>query len=212
VLETHRPQERNKVQAFNDFLVFGMMALGSFSSGQLLAHYGWSMVNMVVFPAGAARPCGAVACVIRKAQGEAAGGWRDSRSGYLIFNLIAGGPMPTRARLDEFIAAVVSGDHAGAIERFYTEDASMQENAAAPRVGRDVLVAHERAVLERVKSVTSTCVASVVEGDRVAINWVFEFVYHSGKTGRFDEVALQEWRGDRVFRERFFYDPSKPAA
>ena len=46
--------------------------------------------------------------------------------------------MPTRARLDEFIAAVVSGDHAGAIERFYTEDASMQENAAAPRVGRDV--------------------------------------------------------------------------
>jgi len=68
-----------------------------------------------------------------------------------------------------------------------------------------------QAVLERVKSVTSTCVASVVEGDRVAINWVFEFVYKSGKTGRFDEVALQEWRGDRVFRERFFYDPSKPA-
>ena len=44
--------------------------------------------------------------------------------------------MPPRARLDEFIAAVVSGDHAGAIERFYTEDASMQENAAAPRVGK----------------------------------------------------------------------------
>ena len=33
VLETHRPQERNKVQAFNDFLIFGTMALGSFSSG-----------------------------------------------------------------------------------------------------------------------------------------------------------------------------------
>jgi MFS family permease len=50
VLETHRPQERNKVQAFNDFLVFGMMAIGSFSSGQLLANYGWSAVNLVVFP------------------------------------------------------------------------------------------------------------------------------------------------------------------
>ncbi|WP_375412171.1 MFS transporter [uncultured Bradyrhizobium sp.] len=50
VLETHRPQERNKVQAFNDFLVFGVMALGSFSSGQLLASYGWSAVNIVVFP------------------------------------------------------------------------------------------------------------------------------------------------------------------
>jgi hypothetical protein len=50
VLETHRPQERNKIQAFNDFLVFGVMALGSFSSGQLLANYGWSAVNLVVFP------------------------------------------------------------------------------------------------------------------------------------------------------------------
>jgi len=50
VLGTHRPQERNKVQAFNDFLVFGTMAIGSFSSGQLLANYGWSAVNMVVYP------------------------------------------------------------------------------------------------------------------------------------------------------------------
>ena len=50
VLETHRPQERNKVQAFNDFLVFGTMAIGSFISGQLLADFGWSMVNLVVYP------------------------------------------------------------------------------------------------------------------------------------------------------------------
>src|SRR6202158_4953834 len=50
VLATHRPQERNKVQAFNDFLVFGTMAVGSFSSGQLLASYGWSAVNLVVYP------------------------------------------------------------------------------------------------------------------------------------------------------------------
>jgi MFS family permease len=50
VLEAHRPEERNKVQAFNDFLVFGMMAIGSFSSGQLLADFGWAAVNWVVFP------------------------------------------------------------------------------------------------------------------------------------------------------------------
>ncbi|MBV8850293.1 MAG: MFS transporter [Methylobacteriaceae bacterium] len=50
VLETHTPAERNKVQAFNDFLVFGTMAIGSFSSGQILANSGWSAVNLVVFP------------------------------------------------------------------------------------------------------------------------------------------------------------------
>ena len=50
VVETHSPLEKNKVQAFNDFLVFGTMALGSFSSGKLLTDYGWDMVNYVVFP------------------------------------------------------------------------------------------------------------------------------------------------------------------
>jgi len=116
--------------------------------------------------------------------------------------------MPSRARLDEFIATVVSGDHARAIERYYTEDASMQENAAPPRVGRDVLVAHERAVLERTAQVHSKCVSSVVEGDRVAIHWNFELTDKSGKARRFDEIAWQEWRGDKIYRERFFYDPS----
>ena len=50
VLETHTALERNKVQAFNDFLVFGTMTVGSFLSGQLLADFGWSVVNLVVYP------------------------------------------------------------------------------------------------------------------------------------------------------------------
>jgi MFS family permease len=50
VLEAHRPEERTRVQAFNDFLVFGTMAVGSFVSGQVLARYGWASVNWIVFP------------------------------------------------------------------------------------------------------------------------------------------------------------------
>jgi MFS family permease len=50
VTQCHRPDERNKVQAFNDFLVFGSMAIGSFASGKLLATLGWVAVNQVVFP------------------------------------------------------------------------------------------------------------------------------------------------------------------
>ncbi|MCW5702378.1 MAG: nuclear transport factor 2 family protein [Bradyrhizobium sp.] len=116
--------------------------------------------------------------------------------------------MPSRERVDEFIAVVESGDHVGAIERYYTEDASMQENAAPPRLGRDLLVAHEKAALSRMSSVDSKCLSSVVEGDRVAIHWNFVLTEKSGKVRRFDEIALQEWQGDRIFRERFFYDPA----
>jgi predicted MFS family arabinose efflux permease len=50
VTTCHRPSERNKVQAFNDFLVFGSMAIASLASGQVLATLGWTFVNEVFFP------------------------------------------------------------------------------------------------------------------------------------------------------------------
>ncbi|HVT55487.1 MAG TPA: MFS transporter [Xanthobacteraceae bacterium] len=50
VLECHRPEERAKVQSFNDFIVFGSMVIGSFASGGLLTAYGWSAVCLVTLP------------------------------------------------------------------------------------------------------------------------------------------------------------------
>lgn len=50
VTQCHRPHERTKVQSFNDFLIFGSMAVASFSSGQLLAAVGWAAINEIVVP------------------------------------------------------------------------------------------------------------------------------------------------------------------
>jgi len=50
VTQCHRPEERTRVQSFNDFLVFGAMAVSSFSSGQLLETVGWAAINEVVIP------------------------------------------------------------------------------------------------------------------------------------------------------------------
>jgi MFS family permease len=49
VLECHQPEERTRVQSFNDFIVFGTMAIGSFASGGLLTAYGWNAVLWVSF-------------------------------------------------------------------------------------------------------------------------------------------------------------------
>jgi len=50
VTDCYRPDERTKVQAANDFLVFGSVAAASFSSGKLLNAGGWDTVNWMVFP------------------------------------------------------------------------------------------------------------------------------------------------------------------
>jgi hypothetical protein len=116
--------------------------------------------------------------------------------------------MPNADTLERFIARVESNAHAEAIQEFYTEGASMQENMAPPRVGRDTLVAHEAAALARAKSVRSTCVRPVfTNGDHVVIRWIFEFTWKDDSVGRIEELAYQRWEGDKVAQEQFFYDP-----
>jgi ketosteroid isomerase-like protein len=86
----------------------------------------------------------------------------------------------------------------------------MQENLQTPRKSRDVLVAHERKVLENSKE-AHTLPESwfVIDGDRVVIHWVFEFVSFDGNQTRLEELACQRWRDDRIVEERFYYDPAQ---
>jgi MFS family permease len=46
----HSVEERAKVQGFNDFLVFGLVSVASFSSGALLNSSGWSAVQIAALP------------------------------------------------------------------------------------------------------------------------------------------------------------------
>lgn len=48
--EAHRPEERAKVQGLNDFLMFGLVTIASFSSGALMAGVGWKAVNFAALP------------------------------------------------------------------------------------------------------------------------------------------------------------------
>jgi hypothetical protein len=118
--------------------------------------------------------------------------------------------MPSTETLERFIARVEQNAHAEAIEEFYTEGGSMQENQAAPRIGRARLVAHERQVLQRARSVQSSCIRPVlVSGSTVVVRWVFTFEWLDGSTTRMEELAYQRWDGERIAEEQFFYDPAQ---
>jgi len=115
--------------------------------------------------------------------------------------------MPERQRVEAFIAAVVGGDHVGAIADYYHEDASMRENLQPPRQGRALLMEHEANVLKRLKAMhTHPDPIFLVDGDHVVINWTFDATSADGVTRRLNELALQRWSGDRVAEERFVYD------
>jgi hypothetical protein len=46
------------------------------------------------------------------------------------------------------------------------------------------------------------------QGDRVVIHWHFSFVHPTGRMFELDELVDQLWQGDKVLRERFYYDPA----
>ena len=118
--------------------------------------------------------------------------------------------MPTRERVQALVAQVQANRFVEAIEDFYTEDASMQENLGATRVGRATLVAHERAMLGR-NQVKTLGGEFLIDGDTVIIHWRFEITDASGRHLVLEELAHQCWRGDRVAEERFYYDPGQLA-
>ncbi|BDI30774.1 polyketide cyclase [Capsulimonas corticalis] len=120
--------------------------------------------------------------------------------------------MPSRERVTELIRYVGEQRFVEALKEFYHEDAVLQENNAPPRVGLAATLAFEAAFLETVAEWRESRAESfVVDGDRVAIHWVFDRTSKTGERGSREEIAYQQWDGDHIIHERFFYDPAPSA-
>ena len=118
--------------------------------------------------------------------------------------------MPSLETVHAFVHLVEGGRTVEAMVRFYAEHATMQENAAAPRVGKSALIKHEEDALASIAELKASCIRPVfVSGDFVVIRWLFEIRSKTGGTVRFEELAHQRWEGDQIAEEKFFYDPAQ---
>ena len=117
--------------------------------------------------------------------------------------------MPSRATVEAFIAMIERGEFLEALPQFYAEDMTAQENDSPPRVGRAAQVANEEAALKRMRFDTIQALSYLVDGDRVAINYLFEMTTVNGDHIRMNEIAYQLWRGEQIISERYFYDPAQ---
>lgn len=116
--------------------------------------------------------------------------------------------MPSSETLQNFVQLVEENKHDTAIKRYYTEDASIQENQDEPRIGRNLLVENERKFMAIAKSMTSKCIHPILVNDNNAvIRWVFRFEWKNGTVTKMEELAYQIWRGEKIFKEQFFYNP-----
>ena len=118
--------------------------------------------------------------------------------------------MPKRETVESFIALVEAGSFDTAMERFYADDATMQENQDPPRNGLAVLIEGERRTMARSRNIKAKCIRpALIEGDTVVIRWHFEFEFGDGRRIVLDEIAHQRWRDEKMCEEKFFYDPKQ---
>lgn len=118
--------------------------------------------------------------------------------------------MPTLARLENFINSVEQDPHDRVIQEFYTDDASIQENQNEPRVGKENLIKNEQGMLSKAFRVKSECIRPFFQTDnKVIIKWKFRFEWKDNSFSEIEELTLQEWEGEKIKREQFFYDPKQ---
>ncbi|TMM53611.1 nuclear transport factor 2 family protein [Maribacter algarum] len=118
--------------------------------------------------------------------------------------------MPLKKTIERFIEAVENDPHDQVIERFYTIDASIQENQNPPRIGLENLVAYERNILNKASFVSSKYQKPFFQiEDKVVILWNFKFEWKDGTISEINEIAYQKWKGEKIYQEQFYYDPKQ---
>ncbi len=103
---------------------------------------------------------------------------------------------------------ILEGRFIDAFEKYYHEDVQMQENQHEARLGKDANREFEKAFMESVEEVHSISLGHVAVGDDGSsmCEWEMDVSFKDGTRKHLEEVAVQEWQGDKIISEHFYYN------
>ena len=113
-------------------------------------------------------------------------------------------------RVDQLNRYIQEGKIMEAMREFYADDVVMAENDQAPHEGLEANLAREQDFVENT-TWYGLELKGVAVGDGVTmVQWWMDF--HNKQYGKrlaFTQVAVQRWRGDKIYDERFYYSPTE---
>ena len=113
--------------------------------------------------------------------------------------------MSNRENVQAVIDGILKGDILGTFDRFYADDVVMSENGVDERVGKAANRAYEEAFVNGVEFHGAEVGAVLVDDDRAAVEWTFDFTPKGGERTVQKQVAVQTWRDGQVVREVFYH-------
>jgi hypothetical protein len=115
-----------------------------------------------------------------------------------------------KARVDQLNLYIQEGKIMEALREFYADDLVMAENDNPPHVGLEANLVREEDFVENT-TWYGLELQGVAVGDGITmVQWWMDF--HNKQYGKrlaFTQVAVQRWRGDKIYDERFYYSPTE---
>ena len=110
------------------------------------------------------------------------------------------------ARVLELNQWVQEGRAIEALDEFYAENVSMQENSEPPTVGREANRVREQAFMGNVAEWKRyEVVSAAAKGDTTFTETVLEFVTKDGSEVRMEQATRAHWEAGRIVDERFYH-------
>ena len=113
--------------------------------------------------------------------------------------------MSIRDGVQAVIDGILKGEILETFDEYYADDVVMSENGVDERVGKAASREYEEAFVNGVSFHGAEVGEVLVDGDRAAIEWTFDFTPQGGERVQQRQVALQVWRGGQVVRETFYH-------
>ena len=115
--------------------------------------------------------------------------------------------MALSEKVKAFCQLIIKAETVKAMELYYAESVSMQENEDAPRMGKSVCLDHEKAMLKKTRSVTGRLLNQAIDevNGIVFSEWEYLFISHTGTTLKLTEISIQQWNEGLITREKSYY-------
>ncbi len=114
-----------------------------------------------------------------------------------------------KERVGQLNEMIKQGKIMEAMNIFYSDDLVMGENDNPPTEGLDANLVREQDFVDNTTWYGLELRGVAVGEGITMVRWFMDFHNtHYGNRLRFNQVAVQRWRGDKIFDERFYYSPT----
>ena len=108
--------------------------------------------------------------------------------------------------LNDLNNLVLSGKALEAFEKYYDDEVVMQENNAAPTIGKDANRQREIDFLGSITEFRGAKVLNLAANENVSfVTWQYDYTHKDWGARYYTQVSVQHWKNGKIIKEQFFY-------